>query len=420
MGITDSTSYRYWAFISYSNKDKSWARWLHRAIETYGIPARLISHPTPAGEPAPKRLQPLFHDRVELPASSDLGTQIEDALRASRYLIVICSPHAAQSKWVNKEIETFRHLDRPGRVLAVIVDGEPNTGDERECFPTSLRQAEPIAADARRSADGKVNAKLKLLAGMLGVGFDALKQRDTQRRIRRLQYAIVLALVLALGFASLALYADRQRDKAVRARREAESIMEDLISSLTDPGPTRSLREYRKYLRISERLASSNPGNVVWQRDMAVSHERVGGALAAQGDLDGAAREFQAGVQIMERLASSDSSNFHWRLDLTTLHRGIGSVLEAKGDLVGALSEYQLCVPINERLSSSAPRNVAYQKDAVYTYLRMAEINEKMGQSDAVVWWRKAYEQLSAMKQRGIMLPTDEQLLAQLKQKVKE
>ena len=36
------TEYRYWAFISYSSRDKSWARWLHRAIETYGIPAQLI------------------------------------------------------------------------------------------------------------------------------------------------------------------------------------------------------------------------------------------------------------------------------------------------------------------------------------------------------------------------------------------
>jgi len=230
----DSTSYRYWAFISYSSKDKSWARWLHRAIETYGIPARLVRHPTPAGEPAPRRFRPLFHDRAELPASADLGVQIEEALRASRYLIVICSPHAARSKWVNKEVETFQRLGRPGRVLAVIVDGEPNVGDDRECFPPTLRQAEPIAADVRPEGDGKGNAKLKLLAGMLGVGFDGLKQRDTHLRIRRLQFAIGLALVLALGFAGLALYANRQREKAVKARQQAESILEYLLFDLRD------------------------------------------------------------------------------------------------------------------------------------------------------------------------------------------
>lgn len=168
-------SCRYWAFISYSSKDKKWARWLHRKIETYGIPAQLVSHPTPVGHPAPKRFHPLFHDRAELPASSDLGAAIEDALQASRYLIVICSPNAAQSKWVNKEIRTFQEFHGQRRILAMIVDGEPNSGGAKECFPPAIRAIEPIAADARPEADGKRDAKLKLLAGMLGVTFDALR-----------------------------------------------------------------------------------------------------------------------------------------------------------------------------------------------------------------------------------------------------
>ncbi|MGA2605531.1 MAG: toll/interleukin-1 receptor domain-containing protein [Verrucomicrobiia bacterium] len=93
-----SSDYRYWAFISYSSKDKSWGRWLHRAIETYGIPAELVEHhQTPIGHLAPRRFHPLFRDRDELPASSDLGTEIEKALRTSRYLIVVCSPHAAKA-----------------------------------------------------------------------------------------------------------------------------------------------------------------------------------------------------------------------------------------------------------------------------------------------------------------------------------
>ena len=63
--------YLYWAFISYSSTDKSWARWLQRAIESYGVPARLVQHHTPTGEPAPKRLRPLFRDRSELAAAAD-------------------------------------------------------------------------------------------------------------------------------------------------------------------------------------------------------------------------------------------------------------------------------------------------------------------------------------------------------------
>ena len=65
---------------------------------------------TPVGENAPKRFFPIFCDREELSVSSDLGLEIENALKVSRYLIIICSPNSARSKWVNKEIETFIKL----------------------------------------------------------------------------------------------------------------------------------------------------------------------------------------------------------------------------------------------------------------------------------------------------------------------
>jgi hypothetical protein len=215
--------YRYWAFISYSSKDTAHAKWLHRAIETYGIPAKLVEHGhlTPAGDPVPARFQPLFRDRDELPVSADLGKALEDALAASRYLIVVCSPNAAQSRWVNREIETFVEMGRGDRVFAYIADGEPNGGGERECFPPALKAQEPLAADARQQSDGRSDARLKLLAGMLGVSFDALKQRESQRRIRRLQLVIAAAVILTLAFGGLAWYANQARGRALVAEGNA-------------------------------------------------------------------------------------------------------------------------------------------------------------------------------------------------------
>jgi hypothetical protein len=49
---------RYWAFLSYSHADRGWARWLHRAIEGYVLPRRLLGRPTAMG-PAPRRLRPV-------------------------------------------------------------------------------------------------------------------------------------------------------------------------------------------------------------------------------------------------------------------------------------------------------------------------------------------------------------------------
>ena len=87
---------RYRAFISYSHRDARWARWLHRALEGYAVPRRLVGA---AGEfgPVPSRLRPVFRDRDELASAGDLGQRVKDALAASEALVVICSPAAAAS-----------------------------------------------------------------------------------------------------------------------------------------------------------------------------------------------------------------------------------------------------------------------------------------------------------------------------------
>lgn len=104
-----SEQFKYWAFISYSHQDKAWGDWLHKALETYRVPKRLAGRRSRDGT-VPKRLYPIFRDREELPTSSDLGSNINESLKASRYLIVICSPKSAVSRWVNEEVKAFKAL----------------------------------------------------------------------------------------------------------------------------------------------------------------------------------------------------------------------------------------------------------------------------------------------------------------------
>lgn len=207
-GIGDGC--RYHAFISYSHADEAWARWLHRAIETYTVPARLRRRP---GAALPRRLFPVFRDRDELPSAAELGAVIQQALRESRALIVVCSPRAAASRWVNEEIRYFKSLGRERKVYALIVDGEPRAADPaQECFPRVLCRTlnaqgevtelpvEPIAADAREGRDGRRDGLLKLIAGLLGVGFDELRQRERQRqRWQRVQQGLAAAALLAVA-----------------------------------------------------------------------------------------------------------------------------------------------------------------------------------------------------------------------------
>lgn len=216
--------FKYWAFISYSHADEEWAKWLHKSLETYRVPRKLVGRKAPAGE-IPKRLFPIFRDRDELPGASDLGGKIKEALSESRSLIVICSPKSAASRWVNEEVKTYKTLGLENRVFCLVVDGEPNATDKPEsglleCFPPAVRfhvspenevtnqPAEPIAADARPGKDGKPNALFKLLSGVLGVGYDELKQREKQRqrqqRVRLAALAVGIVLLISVAYVAVA------------------------------------------------------------------------------------------------------------------------------------------------------------------------------------------------------------------------
>ncbi len=209
------SDFKYWAFISYSHADEEWAKWLHKSIETYRVPRKIVGRQTAQGE-IPRRLFPVFRDREELPGASDLGGKLQDALRTSRALIAICSPKSAVSKWVNEEIKTYKRFGHGDRVFCLITDGEPNAAPDSgllECFPPAVRfqvidgqvtndPAEPIAADTRPGKDGKTNALLKLLSGVMGVGYDELRQREKQR-LRRRQMRLAAVAVLAVIFVAV-------------------------------------------------------------------------------------------------------------------------------------------------------------------------------------------------------------------------
>ena len=91
---------------------------------------------------------------------------------------------------------------------------------------------------------------------------------------------------------------------------------------------TAALENYRAAMAIRERLAASDPGNAEWQRDLSISHERIGDVLA-EGDLTAALEDYRAAISIRERLAASDPDNAGWQRDLSISHNKIGDVLVA-------------------------------------------------------------------------------------------
>jgi hypothetical protein len=244
---------RYAAFISYSHSDEKLASWLHRKLESYRIPGALQGR-TAQGGKIGKRLGKVFRDRAELGADHDLGGEIRAALDCSDALIVLCSPRSAQSRYVHEEIRYFKSIGRGKQIMAAIASGEPHAAgktlrqrvlsEEDECFPPALlRQigadgaisdtpepVEPIAADFRRGKDEHEAAKLKLVAGLLGVGLDDLIQRERVAQRWRMRAAVALAFVFAALGVAAAGFAVLAEQNAAEARLQAGRVTERLAA----------------------------------------------------------------------------------------------------------------------------------------------------------------------------------------------
>ena len=236
--------YKYKAFISYSHQDKKFGKWLHKAIENYKIPKSLREkYPN-----LPKDLKrSIFIDDEELPIASALPDNLSHALESSELLIVVCSPSATQSYWVDTEIAHFKHYHGEGKVLAVLKDGEPNASYSTvydhtlEAFPESLRyvlddegnitdkRTEPLAADARKQSTKK-KALLKLIAGILKVDFADLWERDKKEtKKRRVIYGSLFAVFVAVSiYASVQFVGDQGNKELERINNRINKIEYDI------------------------------------------------------------------------------------------------------------------------------------------------------------------------------------------------
>lgn len=217
-------NYAYTAFLSYSHRDTGWARRIHRALERFRIDEHLAERATFVG-PDPQSLRPVFRDREEFAAGKSLDSQTREALESSAFLILLCSPSAAKSEYVNQEVLLFKQLGRGEQIIPVILDGAPDSGDN-ECFPPAMRyrvtragklskkKEDIIAADVRPSGDGWALTLAKVVARIIGVGTDevfARAERERRRAVRMRAMVGTLIAVLGLGAAIFAYQTHSQR-----------------------------------------------------------------------------------------------------------------------------------------------------------------------------------------------------------------
>jgi tetratricopeptide (TPR) repeat protein len=377
---------RYWAFLSYSHQDTRDAEWLHRCLERFRVPKALVGRRAERFL-VPAHLRPIFRDRSELAACSDLSEEIQEALECSRHLIVLCSPAAARSRWVDQEIRTFKQLRPDGEVLAVVLAGEPWASrlpgrTAEECFPPALREefddsglptgrpAEPIAADLRPDHDGRELALRKIVAGMLDLRLDELVRRDEHRQRRRWLVISGTSLAGMVAASALALTAVQARDSARDQRREAESLVGfmigDLTAKLDSAGSLQALDAVGA--RVLSYYEGQDEGSLsdeaLAQRSKALT--LMGDVAQRRGDLGAALRLYREGLHGTAEALKRDPDNPQRLFDHAQNVFWMGELARQTDQLEAAEASFREYKRLADRMVAAEPANPKWRMEAQY------------------------------------------------------
>jgi len=391
---TDETSTlpprEFWCFISYRHLDnqeqgRQWASWIHHSLETYAIPTDLIGQKNDRGDVIPERLYPVFRDEEELPVDADLASPIYRALDASRFLLVICSPRAVESRYVAEEIRYYKSLGREDRVLAAIIEGVPNASrtaqldESKECFPEPLRHrvgadgelleepTEPVAADFRLEggdqgwcipeayraslqAAGDLSPaeikqrvesyrarcelmKLKIIAGVLGIPLGTLTKRDQAyqlalERKRSITLRRWLGAVAVLGLCTMVAGIIAVHQAGLAKTQEAEALRQRDIAAEREQEALRSEAEAVRQRGIAQE-----------QEEEAVQQRGIAEAQAAEAlRQEGIAREQEQKARANLALATERLSEAHYQDGLRYLWGAQGYQSHAAMQFITALN----------------------------------------------------------------------------------
>ena len=151
----------------------------------------------------------------------------------------------------------------------------------------------------------------------------------------------------------------------------ADLEVQALLNSGDLPSATRQLHAIHRQVQAR---AAADPADTGWQRDLSISHDRLGDVAVAAGDLTAARTAYQAALDIRIRLAAADPANTEWQRDLSISHDRLGNVAMAAGDLTAARIAYQAALDIGTRLAAADPANTGWQRDLSISHERLGDV----------------------------------------------
>ena len=389
---------QYCAFISYSHSDARFAAWLQRSLENFRIPPATVRKLELDG----KRLGSVFRDVADLGAATKLTAALNEALANSQALIIICSPDSVASKWVGLEVEEFRRLHGENALVLPIVSPTAGTAGAELLFPEALGQSSPLAADARRSVDGRRIAFLKLVAGLLGTGLDELIQRDARRRHARLVGGISITTALALVMAILAAFAISAREDAKRRLSQSEDLigfmLGDLREQLAPLGQVGVLESVgAKALTYFESLEDEDLTEAALLRKSRALYQ-IGEVYLELGEFGAAHNSFGLSLEQARQLASAQPENIERLFEWSQAEFWAGYAAWYSGDLDKARNHLESYHDLAWALLEREPDNADWIMETFWASSNLGSLAYKQGKfTDALAHFEDAITRISVL-----------------------
>ena len=273
--INSDNDYTYDAFISYNLENKEFVAKLEKALENFKPPKDLN---------LPQKHLNVFRFEGDM-TGTDYYQSIKDHLRKSAKLIVICSPKARQSKYINDEISRFAEINNPLNIIPILLEGLPNNEAsekqlDQRAFPEKLCEiiSMPLAVNyvGINLIEDRVNrgafegAWYTLLANIYGISREEIEQRDKKRIQKQRRFRLILTIFIIISLLGLTVIAWIQKGEADNQRKRAE-INENkaLDSSKVAQEQRRRAEDSSRVAKEQRKLAQQNALEANLQKETA-------------------------------------------------------------------------------------------------------------------------------------------------------
>jgi tetratricopeptide (TPR) repeat protein/tRNA A-37 threonylcarbamoyl transferase component Bud32 len=232
---------------------------------------------------------------------------------------------------------------------------------------------------AERSAAAQRQLALRTVRDVVGDVKAQLRGWPGQKELRKALLARTLA-----GLREVARAAD------TGAAIDHETIwvhfeLGDIFLEIEEGGSAEAKKEYEKAHELARLAWQVNPEDAQAQRDLSVSHNKLGDLYLRRGDSRAALDSYRSCHAILERLAGADPSDARAQHDLSISHDRLGDVYLEQGDSRAALDSYREALNLRQRLADADKANARAQRDLSVSHNKLGDVHLRQGETQAAL-----------------------------------